>query len=458
MTDKNLDIAFYIPSELNNLDDSQQQWLTNFKYILEVSLNQVLKRKVLGKLFYSGDKIENALIYIQCLVHNDLKKESLLQHILKDEVQIVQIIGNHSLVEKLASESAHKSYDFYDIQSGKIIDLTSHINKISNSTWLKVSDLSFEIGKFLKKNKTKKASKKDKIFFAETSPDQAHNRNYLVREFKHQGYNVIPDSKLSNDMMEFSDQVQNYMEESILSVHLLGNQYAPLLKNIEISKVELQNDIFSEVISSNDAEKAKLKRLVLIPPNLKARSEKQRNYIESFKRNIELHKNTEIIQTPLEDFKTIIQKRIDFELTDGKKVVEEVVKDEFIYIINDNSDNTKLNELKAEFKKQNIDFVEPQLSRNKIELIKQHQKNLALCSGVIISYGSNNEQWLNSKLTDIIKSPGVGRKKPFLFKAIFTNQKLKSNNSLNVKDLITLDSNDKKYINIVLDKINNYGS
>jgi hypothetical protein len=258
--------------------------------------------------------------------------------------------------------------------------------------------------------------------------------------------------------MEFSDQVQNYMEESILSVHLLGNQYAPLLKNIEISKVELQNDIFSEVISNNDAENAKLRRLVLIPPSLKARSEKQRNYIESFKRNIELHKNTEIIQTPLEDFKSIIQKRIDFELNDDGKIVEDIVKGEFFYIIKDNSDNKKLDELKAGLKKQKIDFVETQTSRNKIELIKQHQKNLALCSGVIISYGSNNVQWLNSKLTDIIKSPGIGRKKPFLFKAIFTDQKIESKSFFNMKDIDILDSSDNKYLDIVLDKINNYGS
>lgn len=458
MTDKNLDIAFYIPLELKNLDDSQQQWLTNFKYILEVSLNQVLKRKVLGKLFYSDNKIENASIYIQCLIHDEFDNEYLLQKRVDSEAKIIQIVGNLSLVEKIASESAHKSYEFYDNQSGKRIDLTSHINKIPNSTWLKVSDLSFEIGKLLKINKTKKASKKDKIFFAETSPDQAQNRNYLIREFKHQGYNVIPDSKLSNDMMEFSDQVQNYMEESILSVHLLGNQYAPLLKNIEISKVELQNDIFSEVISSNDAEKAKLRRLVLIPPSLKARSEKQRNYIESFKRNIELHKNTEIIQTPLEDFKSIIQKRIDFELNDEIKPAEDIVTGEFIYIIKDNSDNKKLDELKAGLKKQNIDFVETQTSRNKIELIKQHQKNLALCSGVIISYGSNNVQWLNSKLTDIIKSPGIGRKKPFLFKAIFTDQKIESKSFFSMKDIDILDSSDNKYLDIVLDKINNYGS
>jgi len=458
MIDKNLDVLFYIPSELKNLDDTQQQWVNNFKYILEVSLSQVLKRKITSKINYSKNKIENSSVYIQCFIQDKFDEESLLQKTVDNDVKIIHIVGKINLIEELSLVSSFKTYEFFDRQTGKIIDLTSHIDKILNSTWLKVSDLSFELGKLLKIKKTKNTTKKDKIFFAETSPDQIHNRNYLIREFKHQGYNVIPEIQLSDDMLEFSEQVQNYMGESILSVHLLGNQYAPLLKNIEISKVELQNDIFNEVVSSNDVEKANLKRLVLIPPTLKARSEKQRNYIESFKRNIELHKNTEIIQTPLEKFKSIIQKRIDFELNNGKKVIEDIAKGDFIYIIKDNLETKELNDLKASLKNQNIDFIETKTSRNKIELIKQHQKNLALCTGVIISYGSNNVQWLNSKLTDIIKSPGIGRKNPFLFKAIFTNQKIESKSFFNMKDINILDSNDNKYMEIVLDKINNYGS
>lgn len=459
MLNQNVDVLFYIPFKNKTLEESYIKWITNFNFILEISLSQVLKRKAKCLLKFEGDTLSDAQVYIQCFINSDYIKTSSLQDLKKDnDINIYNLHLDAKSVSETNDLTCLKAYNFFDEQSGKKLDLTININDISNVTWLKISDITYEIGKLLKIHKPKKNPTKDKIYFAETSNDQIFNRNNLIREFKHQGYKIVPDKKLSSSIDEFSNNVQKLMEESVISIHLIGNYYAPLLDNIEISKVELQNDIFSEVVSGQGNEKGSIQRLVLIPPNIKPKSEKQKNYIESFKRNIELHKNTEIIQAPLEDFKSIIQKRVDLVFNNDEKKIEEISnsKNKRVYIINSDSNNNTVDKLKESFKKQNIDCLETQLSKNKIELIKQHQRNLIICDGVVIIYSAQNEQWLNSKLSDIIKSPGIGRKKQFLLKAIVVDNAPEPKITVNINDLSIINKNNKKdsnYMDIFLDKI-----
>ena len=74
----------------------------------------------------------------------------------------------------------------------------------------------------------------------------------------------------------------------------------------------------------------------------------------------------------------------------------------------------------------------------------------------IIVYSSQNEQWLNSKLIDIIKAPGIGRTKPFLLKAILVENTNNPNITVNINDLLVINTNNKKesnYMDLFLDKI-----
>ena len=459
MLNQDVDILFYIPFDKEKLNESDIKWITNLKFILEISLSQILKRETKCLLKFESEPLVDAKVYIQSFINSDYNKKSVLQNLKSNnDINVFHIYSEAKSVVQTKDLTCLRIYNFFDEQSGKILDLTSDINDISNNTWLKISDISYEIGRLLKTQKTKKDIIKDKIYFAETSNDQIFNRNTLIREFKHQGYKIVPEKRLSNSIDKFSSSVQTLMEESIISIHLIGNNYAPLLDNIEISKVELQNDIFNEVVSGLENEKGSIQRLVLIPPNIKPKSEKQRNYIESFKRNIELHKNTEIIQTPIEDFKSIIQKRIDVVFNKSVETIKETSgsKNKCIYIINNDSNNKSVDEIKKSLQKQNIDHVETQLGRNKIELIKQHHRNLITCDGVIIVYSSQNEQWLNSKLIDIIKAPGIGRTTPFLLKAILVENTNNPNITVNINDLLVINTNNKKepnYMDLFLDKI-----
>jgi len=79
-------------------------------------------------------------------------------------------------------------------------------------------------------------------------------------------------------------------------------------------------------------------------------------------------------------------------------------------------------------------------AQSNIENIRIHHKNLIKCDAVLIVQTESNKLWLNSKISDILKAPGIGRKKKYAAKALYT-----MNNSTgtvtNLKDLITLNNN-----------------
>lgn len=440
MANKDLDILLFVSSNSSEVDDKQILWLENFEYILKVCLKQVLKQEMLVERIFADETLKEASVYLQINLSSNFDNKSKL-----NSEDLVSVDGIN-----IKEERKKKAVSFYNEKNESIDDLTSKISNISDVVWRKFSDLVYEIKKIVyRKKKNQNHIEKPTLFFAETSTDQEQNRLNLIREFRYRGYNTLPNENLSNDMMKFSDEVQACMDKAIISIHIIGNTYTPVLKNIDVSKVELQNDIFSEVNASTNSN---LNRLVLIPPRIKIKSKKQKNYIESFKRNIELHKDTEIIQSPLEDFKSIIQKRIDLILNPNLISTSlNKAKGKFVYLIKD-AEIENLDRFVDEIKKSGLEIVEIESEANKINMVKQHQFNLVNCEGVVVAFNSNNQQWLKSKLIDIIKSPGIGRTKPFNFKYLLTSKDLILNGLLE-KNISKVLLGDKQALKQALDKI-----
>lgn len=425
MSNQDLDILFYAPFNKDDLTESNIKWLRNFQFILDISLHQLLKQKIkianpiLDDSSFSKADCDKANIVLQFYLNKNYNSEECIQN---EKSNLFQILCDPELLNSPIEKTKNvRSYNFFDETKGKKIDLTSDINKIDNEIWLEFLDITYEIKALLGVN-IKEESIKPKIYVAETSSDQNYNRHTIIRELIHQGFHIVPERSLPANMLQCTEEVQNSMSSSVLSIHIIGNNYAPLLENIEVSMVELQNDIFSEVVAEVEAQNKTINRLVWIPPNIKPKSEKQRHYIENFKRNIELLKNTEIIQTPIEVFKSIIQKKVNVILNKEDSLIENNLEYDSIknsvYVIHNGSNVNRINEIIAELNKQNLNVLHTKLHKNKIELIKEHHRNLTVCDALLIIYSSDNEQWLDSKLSDVIKSPGIGRKKQYLSKAV----------------------------------------
>lgn len=442
MSTESFNVLFHVPYNTEQINDADITWLDNFQSILCISTEQILKQEIIisnpfGKKNNIVKDPNDFDIIIQFLLHEDYLPEKCIQQTIakSDQLRLQLICKPNVNISGLNQLQNIKSYDIFDHSRKGANDL--NVKNINNDIWLKIIDITHE----LKINLVQRKKKSEKIIFiAETSNDQKNNRQILVREFTHLGFRVVPDTELPNDMMQFTELASDLMNNAVLSVHVIGNEYAPLLENIDVSKVEIQNDIFSEIAASNRL----IKRYVWIPPNLKPKSEKQKQYIESFKRNIELLVNTEIVQAPIELFKTILKENLDVaDKANNITIDRQEQKGKTAYLINSDDAEKRANELKAILEKNNIQMLNNSKSRNKIEQIQQHKRNLVKCDLVFILYSSENEQWLNSKLNDIVKSPGFGRTNAFDLKILLLDTDKKPIISSSLKNLQVIDIKNK---------------
>lgn len=440
---QDFDVLFHVPYNVDQINKEDLKWIQNFESILKVSLKQIIRENIeIKNPYHTEDNLETKLkdksIVFQFLLNNDYLPDKCLQSAnSKQNHLLIQILCKPNIeTDGIPVYSQIKIYDFYTISISN--EYTLNVKNLDNDVWLKLLDITYEIRNYINKNSKKKDFNK-KIFIAETSDDQLNNRESLIREFNHLGYKVFPDDNLPDDILTFSDRVNELMQESSMSVHIIGNEYAPLIKNMEVSKVELQNDIFSEVVASNPT----IKRYVWISPKLKPKWEKQKQYIESFKRNIELLVNTEIIQMPLEVFKSILKENIDI-ANDNLIETKKETKSKSAYVIYTKDASERADEIKQELEKNKLNVLTTSTKGNKINLIQEHKKNLVECDFLIILYSTENEQWLNSKLSDVIKSPGFGKKNTYDLKLLLIDTDKAPKNILTIKNLEIINCNGKK--------------
>ena len=55
--------------------------------------------------------------------------------------------------------------------------------------------------------------------------------------------------------------------------------------------------------------------------------------------------------------------------------------------------------------------------------MKDHKSYLQECSGVIVYYGKPNRPWLQSKVMDLLKAPGMGRVRSMETRQILAGKK-----------------------------------
>jgi hypothetical protein len=252
------------------------------------------------------------------------------------------------------------------------------------------------------------------IYLAQTSADMGMNRNILKRELIEHGFRVMPGADLKIHKTDLKSQVQNMVDQSRLAIHLLGNAYGKPMKESAQSLAEVQIRYITEYLKAieNDSAhtKKKLNRLIWIDPEFNPVDSQQEELINQLKRNIENLHRTEIIQTPIELFKTLIitrlrQKESDVYFTD----MPEESSGKFIYLIHALDDQDEAAELAKGLSKGGLTTGMLDYSKDQRNLLNDHKAFLQACDGAIVYYGNSNRPWLQSKVMDLLKAPGLGR-------------------------------------------------
>lgn len=424
--------------------DNETQWVDNFKKFIELMVTQV--QGVKPNVSQKSDTEE--------INENDIANSTILIPILTSSFMASGVcLDTLETYAKSLSNSKNKAifkilkypvpindqpsklrdllgYEFYQInyESGEVEDYKDFFSADAEKNyWMRMVDLVYDIDEFLVKAKgktnvieIKPSIERKTIYLAETGRDLVIQKNIIRRELQRHGYNVFPNHTLSTNLDDLKTNIKKEIEESSLSIHLIGNSYGEIPEGSKRSVVDLQNKIAAEKsaeIAESDTNKD-FSRLIWISPNLENISEKQKSFIENIKRDTSSLEGAEILQNPLEDFKNIIREELIEKNLIGFRNSNPDSDSKHVYIMHNKADKNEVAKIKQQIEKSGFQVLLPEFEGELLELRQKHIDNLRNFDVALIYKGNVNDQWVQMKILDILKAPGFGRSKPILGKAI----------------------------------------
>ncbi|MBN1416066.1 MAG: hypothetical protein JW973_13275 [Bacteroidales bacterium] len=328
--------------------------------------------------------------------------------------------------EEPDSLKSELQYNFFEINrySKKPVSFQLQENQLPDDKfWSKLIDLAYDIYNSLHElkdqNKTKShIADNNAIFLAETSFDQQENRDILKRELRHLGYKVLPVLTIPNDSEHARTIMEDNLKQSVVAIHMMGAFYGDFIKNAKYSLIDFQARVVKEFIESKE-NRNKPYQIIWIPSDLKTTDQRQSLYLKRMKRD-ETQERTEIIEAPLEVFKTLVNNKLN-EISNLHETHAEPGYS--LYFLHEEPEKQKLQEYVALIQNRGFRIITADTAGKEYLSITDHVKTLKKVDAVIIYKGNSSMEWLNSKIRDLVKVPGFGKEKPFKAIGIFSPQK-----------------------------------
>ena len=349
----------------------------------------------------------------------------------------------------LSDLSGILTYDFYqiDAMTGEPQEFKRFFgNEAERSYWMKMVDMAYDLNQMINKlsepgmvthKKADDVSKDKTIYLANSGVDMIIQRDIVKRELIRHGYKVLPDQALPKEASALEAMVKNDLSRCCLSIHLIGEDYGYKPAGSDLSVVDIQNKVASrytfEVHDYNMKHDGveKFSRLIWLSPDLKNVSERQKLFIEDLKSDAATLDEAEVLQIPLQELKSIIREEL---VTGGRFKAkdlnfEEELPDEgnIIYLICDQEDREAVQPVQSFLSEKGYNVVTSIFEGEIVDLRYLHQENLRRCDASLIYSAKSSEEWIKTKLQDLLKAPGFGRTKPMRVSAIMSDDQEKLN-------------------------------
>ncbi len=464
------DIIINYTDKDNQEENGKNGWITDLARFLEIMLTQVLGKKPNISLKSEGsalsaDELKNTGILIsvlsphfintgQCLdVINEFSKNSKSDATNRLFKVLKTNVAYEDQPAKLKDGLAYELFDL-DYDSGDSVIFDDYFGPAAeNVYWMKMVDLAYDVHESLlllqdekKKDGVKPLYQRQTIFLAETGHDLNVQRNVIRRELQRHGYRILPDRMLPRDVDSAEKVINEALDESIMSVHLIGNTYGDIPTGGDHSLVDMQNKLAAKKVHDNPSDR-KLQRLIWINPHQENSSDQQKTFIENIQRDLSALEAAEIFQIPLEEFKNTLREELFDERADVDNLAKEIGLDEKkinAYLIYDKIDKDEAITVSKELIKAGLNVIHPTFDDNVLTLRKLHNEKLKLFDVGVIFKGKVNDNWVRMKLLDLLKAPGLGRRKPILGKAVIGGMGIDMNKELYADFDIEVLSIDKK--------------
>lgn len=310
------------------------------------------------------------------------------------------------LQPEVISDDIPAAIDLTDIVAQNLVELLKQLHALhkSSSTLPKPTSGGTNVGPASQINDENQIT----VYLAETTKDLVDKRDEIRTELSQYNCRILPDQALPQDAGELVGKVRGYLEQSRLSVHLLGANYGAIPELEERSIPRIQYDLACDI-----SREHQLIPLVWMPDGIAPNDERQQRFIEYVKNT-----STEFLRTKIEDLKTEIHKKLAPES-------KNVWGDE-----DDGSINVSLF-----YHEQDRESVAPLFSyltvgeffRVKLPLkdaqsFAIHKQLLQSSDAVLLYYGAADEDWFVNIWRLIQRQISASRDKPVLAKAIYAGK------------------------------------
>jgi hypothetical protein len=264
------------------------------------------------------------------------------------------------------------------------------------------------------------------VYLAKTTEDVEDEANEIRRDLKDRGFVVLPHGDLPYRVKDLQDKVRDFLSRSVLSIHLVGNEYGFIPEGeTERSVAWLQNRLAIE--RSQDSS---FLRLIWMPLDLKPVDSRQQKFVNYLRNDSEAQQGADVLETKIEDLKTVLQEKLR-QVRDKSKGARpgpspsplpagDSLEPLRIYLICDQQDlkSEDLIALKKYFFRQNYECILPSEIDDEGEALQEHAENMEICDACLIYYGQGSARWFGAKLRDFRKLL-TRRQRPVLAKAVY---------------------------------------
>jgi hypothetical protein len=453
-----VDDVFISYRHLDNelLDEQGKGWIDNFHERFQNILGEALgyeptlwrDPRLPGNAYFADvleEKIKKTAVLISILSPGYLQSDWCIGELQEfcrlaektggllvgDRMRVFKVVKTHIEREQHPPEFKKQlGYEFYEIDKAtqRPVAFGQELGRNRDQRyWSRLDDLAWDVKQVLSiinpRARTPSAvsvfsQNQGTIYLAQTTRDLGGERDQIKRELQNRGYGILPDRELPFISPTYEDAVRECVGRAKLSVHLIGGSYGIIPEGAgNRSIVRLQNEIAAE-----RGRDAAFSRLLWMPLGLTPQEEVQTQFIQHLRTDAATQKGAELLQTPLEELKTVIQSRLS---GNGHKPGAEPGGETIpkIYLIFDKRDLEGVLPLNDYLSvKKNYQVLLPLIDdegADDTQAFDIHKDNLMQCDAVLIYYGNANQVWFEYKRRDLKKIVGLNRKSMLAAEAVY---------------------------------------
>ena len=295
------------------------------------------------------------------------------------------------------------------------------------------------------------------IFVADVSESMQNYRDNLVKELEHFGCTV----KFRSRENEGADKNFEVIGQCDIAIHILSDEdqtNGSSGKGLEEMQIHLSVQHFlSQKLVSSSAENDF--KIYAWHPKSSHESIYEEEKVSPHLRKIQQLDEVELLRTNFEEFKYYLLKKIEIPALEGTDEFYIKGNDHYcIYFIHDVLDYEAAQPYIEYLRKRGFTVFTPVFDSDIMAVRQIHTTSLKKLDIAIIFSIDAGVNWINMKIMDILKSPGLGREKPILGKGVFVQEHKGMMLQLKGRgfDFCPIDSDFKKEpIDDFLSKINN---